>query len=95
MQPAPLTETERDILAFERGWWKHAGIKEQAVRERFGLTATRYHQRLNALIDREAALEHDPLLVRRLRRLRDDRRQSRTSRRRRPASPAGTGTGEP
>ncbi|TNC46208.1 DUF3263 domain-containing protein [Mumia zhuanghuii] len=76
-----LTEREQAILAFERSWWKYAGIKEQAVRAEFGLSATRYYQVLNALIDREAALAHDPLLVKRLRRMRATRRRTRSARR--------------
>nr|WP_284288396.1 DUF3263 domain-containing protein [Angustibacter aerolatus] len=28
-----LSERDREILAFERQWWKYAGAKEQAVRE--------------------------------------------------------------
>ncbi|MFD1825721.1 MULTISPECIES: DUF3263 domain-containing protein [Mumia] len=76
-----LTERERAILAFERTWWKYAGIKEQAIRAEFGLSATRYYQVLNALIDREPALAHDPLLVKRLRRMRTARRRTRSARR--------------
>ena len=76
-----LTEREETILAFERSWWKYAGIKEQAIRSEFGLSATRYYQVLNALIDREAALAHDPLLVKRLRRMRESRRRTRSVRR--------------
>jgi len=66
-----LTDREREILAFERQWWRFAGAKEQAIRELFGLSATRYYQVLNALIDRPAALTADPMLVKRLRRLRN------------------------
>ena len=58
------------ILAFERQWWKYAGAKEQAIRELFDMSATRYYQVLNALIDSPAALAHDPMLVKRLRRMR-------------------------
>ena len=47
-----LTEREQEILAFERQWWKYAGAKEQAIRELFDMSATRYYQVLNALIDR-------------------------------------------
>ena len=50
-------------------WWKYAGAKEQAIRAQFGMSATRYYQVLNALIDRPEALAFDPLLVKRLRRL--------------------------
>src|SRR5256885_1788685 len=73
-----LTEQELGILAFERRWWRHAGAKEQAIRDLFGISATRYYQMLNALLDNPAALEHDPVLVKRLRRLRATRARART-----------------
>ncbi|MFD2793565.1 DUF3263 domain-containing protein [Promicromonospora vindobonensis] len=76
-----LSDRDREILAFERRWWKYAGAKEEAARELFDLTATRYYQVLNALIDTPAALEHDPMLVKRLRRLRSTRQQTRSARR--------------
>jgi hypothetical protein len=76
-----LTDREREILAFERQWWKYAGAKEQAVREQFDMSATRYYQALNSLIDRQEALAHDPLLVKRLRRLRSSRQRARSARR--------------
>ncbi len=76
-----LTEHEREILAFERQWWRFAGAKEQAIRELFGLSATRYYQALTALIDRPAALAADPMLVKRLRRLRASRQKARAARR--------------
>ncbi len=78
--PGPaLTRREHEMLAFERQWWRRAGAKETAIRERFGLAPTRYYQALNALVDRPAALAADPLLVRRLRRLRAARGQRRSS----------------
>lgn len=76
-----LSERELKILDFERQWWKFAGAKEAAVREQFSMSATRYYQVLNALIDRDDALEADPLLVRRLRRLRVARQRQRSARR--------------
>ena len=76
-----LSQRDRDILEFERHWWKYAGAKEQAVREKFDMSSTRYYQVLNALIDRPEALEADPLLVRRLRRLRASRQRQRSARR--------------
>jgi len=75
-----LSERELRILAFERNWWKYAGAKEQAIRELFDMSATRYYQLLNALIDRPEALVHDPMLVKRLRRLRADRQRARSAR---------------
>jgi beta-phosphoglucomutase-like phosphatase (HAD superfamily) len=72
-----LVERERAILDFERTWWTEAGVKEPAIRERFGLSATRYYQLLAELVDRDEALAYDPLVVRRLRRMRDRRRRAR------------------
>jgi len=72
-----LTERERAILAFESRWWKHAGSKEQAIRDSFALSSTRYYQLLNALLDKPEAVEHDPVLVGRLRRLRATRARTR------------------
>lgn len=74
-----LTDIEREILDLERSWWKYAGAKESTVRGRFGISSVRYYQLLNALLDKPAALEHDPMLVRRLQRLRDARRNHRTA----------------
>ncbi|GAA4076450.1 DUF3263 domain-containing protein [Nocardioides kongjuensis] len=79
--PGGLSDRDRAILEFERQWWKYAGAKESAVREQFDMSATRYYQVLNALIDRPEALEADPLLVRRLRRLRSQRQRQRSARR--------------
>lgn len=73
-----LSDVEIRILAFERGWWKLSGAKEQAIKDEFDLSATRYYQVLTALIDRPEALVHDPMLVKRLRRLRDDRARARS-----------------
>jgi hypothetical protein len=76
-----LSERDREILAFERHWWKYAGAKEQAVRDLFDMSATRYYQVLNALLDRPEALAADPMLVKRLRRLRAARQRARSARR--------------
>ena len=78
---ATLSERDQEILAFERQWWKYAGAKENAVCELFDMSATRYYQVLNALIDSPAALAHDPMLVKRLRRMRASRQRARTARR--------------
>jgi uncharacterized protein DUF3263 len=73
--PAGLAERDRQILAFERQWWRQAGAKEQAIRDTFGVSTTRYYQLLNALLDDPRALEHDAVVVQRLRRLRGSRRR--------------------
>ena len=72
---------DQEILAFERQWWKYAGAKEQAIRDLFDMSATRYYQLLNSLIDNPAALAHDLMLVKRLRRLRTARQRQRSARR--------------
>ncbi|MGX7677778.1 DUF3263 domain-containing protein [Jatrophihabitans sp. DSM 45814] len=76
-----LNRRDREILAFERQWWKYAGAKEQAIRELFDMSATRYYQVLNGLIDSSEALAADPMLVKRLRRLRASRQRQRSARR--------------
>lgn len=76
---AALDPRDRELLDFEREAWKLRMSKERAIRERFGFSATRYHQLLNRVIDRPAALAYDPMLVRRLRRIRDARRRKRVA----------------
>ena len=78
---SPLSERDQKMLALERQWWKYSGAKEQAIRELFDMSSTRYYQVLNALIDRPEALAHDPMLVKRLRRMRAARQRARSARR--------------
>ena len=80
-EPVGLTEREQAFLAFERQWWKAAGAKDQAIRELFDMSSTRYYQLLNALIETNEALAADPMLVKRLRRLRASRQRARGARR--------------
>ena len=75
-----LSERDRAILDFERSFWTQGGPKELAIREHFGISAARYYQLLNRLIELPEALEYDPMLVRRLRRLREARRRKRFAR---------------
>ena len=75
-----LTQRDIEILDFERSWWKHAGVKEQAISERFEMSATRYYQILNELLENPAAMAHDPILVKRLKRLRSYRQKQRVAR---------------
>jgi uncharacterized protein DUF3263 len=79
--PEELSDRDREILAFEREWWKHVGAKETQIRERFGVSATRYYQILNVLLASPAAMREDPMLVRRLQRLRSARQRQRVARR--------------
>ena len=75
-----LTQRDIDVLDFERSWWKHAGVKEQAIKERFEMSATKYYQVLNELLENPAAMEYDPILVKRLKRLRVYRQRQRVAR---------------
>ena len=76
---AGLSELEIKMLEFERTWWRHAGAKESSIKELFNLTPPAYYQMLNNLIDREAALLAEPLLVKRLLRVRQQRTSARSS----------------
>lgn len=78
-EPSVLADEDAAILDFEEDWFTSAVPKEQAIMERFGTSATRYYQRLNLLIDMPSALEHKPLLVKRLRRLRAQRQAARSA----------------
>jgi hypothetical protein len=75
-----LSERDIQILDFEREWWHHAGAKEAAIRSQFSISAARYYQLLNAVIDLPGALRHDAMLVKRLLRARDARTQARSAR---------------
>jgi hypothetical protein len=76
-----LSERDRAILEFEKQWFKYAGAKEQAIRDLFDISPTRYYQILNALIDDPAARAYDGQLIKRLERLREDRKRPRSKRR--------------
>ena len=53
----------------------------QGIKDLFDLSATRYYQIRNQLIDSEAALAYKPLLIKRLRRDRSRRQRARSMRR--------------
>jgi hypothetical protein len=75
-----LSEYDMRILAFERRGWRSAGVKEQAIAEVLDMSATRYYQLLNELIDRPEALAADPVLVKRLQAQRARRQRMRSPR---------------
>jgi len=75
-----LSDLELRILDFEGSWWRYAGAKEAAIKDLFELSAPRYYQLLNDLIDRDDALAASPMLVKRLRRLREARMAARVTR---------------
>lgn len=76
---AALSERDRAVLTFEKQHWKSYGAKEQAIRDRFGISATSYFQILNRLLDSADALAFEPAMVKRLRRRRDAHRHSRSA----------------
>ena len=78
--PSALSDLETKILDFEANWWRFAGAKESAIKELFDLSAPRYYQLLNDLIDRDDALMAAPMLVKRLRRLSEARMSARSAR---------------
>ncbi|WP_290727152.1 MULTISPECIES: DUF3263 domain-containing protein [Actinomycetes] len=75
-----LSARDAAILDFEASWWEAGGSKDAEIRERFDLSAPRYYQILNQLLDAPEALAYAPLLVKRLRRLRQRRQESRSAR---------------
>lgn len=77
-----LTDLEMRVLDVERHWWRYSGMKETAIRDKTGLSKDRYYLILANLLDSEAALAHDPMLIRRLTRLRDMTSEERAARRR-------------
>lgn len=72
-----LTQRDKAILDFERGWWAQPGPKAARILEMFELSSQRYYEILGELVGSDEALEYDPLLVRRLRRQRERRRRER------------------
>ncbi|MEU9112212.1 DUF3263 domain-containing protein [Streptomyces sp. NPDC048483] len=76
-EAAGLSSRDAAVLAVERRSWSGPGAKERVIRERLGISPTRYYQLLNALLDDPRALAHDPVTVNRLRRIRDARRARR------------------
>ena len=77
---AGLSVRDAAILDFEVAWWESGGEKDAEIRDRFDLSAPRYYQILNQLIDTPEALMYQPLLVKRLRRLRQLRQENRSAR---------------
>ncbi|MFF5623759.1 MULTISPECIES: DUF3263 domain-containing protein [unclassified Microbacterium] len=75
-----MTERDRAILALETVWPRHSGAKEEVIRAQLGMSSARYYQLLGRLIDSDAALAYDPMLVGRLRRIRESRALQRSAR---------------
>ncbi|GAA3361926.1 MULTISPECIES: DUF3263 domain-containing protein [Saccharopolyspora] len=74
-----MNDVDQAILAFESEFWRYPGSKDRVIQERFGLSPTRYYQRLNRLLDEPEALAQQPVLVKRLLRMRAERSDRRAA----------------
>lgn len=72
-----ISERHQAMLEFERSWWNHDEPKDVLIRARFQCSADEYYAELNELLEQPEAMEHDPLVVRRLARHRVRRRRAR------------------
>ena len=72
-----ISERHQAMLDFERTWWNHDEPKDALIRARFQCSADDYYAELNDLVAQPGAMEHDPLVVRRLQRHRLRRRRER------------------
>ena len=72
-----ITQRQQAMLEFERTFWTFDDPKETLIRARFQCSADEYYAELNELLENPEAIEHDPLVVRRLQRQRVRRRKER------------------
>jgi hypothetical protein len=72
-----ISERQQAMLEFERTYWTFDEPKEALIRARFQCSADEYYAELNELLESPAALDTDPLVVRRLQRHRVRRRRER------------------
>jgi hypothetical protein len=72
-----LDERSAAMLDFERAWWNNDEPRDQVIRARFQCSPEEYHAELTKVLDDPAAMDHDPLVVRRLKRLRLRARKAR------------------
>ena len=70
-----LSERDKAIIGFESSWFTLDEPRHVAIRARFACSVEEYNLEVNRVIDHPAALEFDPLTVRRLRRHRERRRR--------------------
>jgi hypothetical protein len=64
-----LSQSDRRILDFERGWFLFPQPKDRTIHELLGVTPQDYYTRLRELLLLPEAAEYDPLTVLRLRRM--------------------------
>jgi len=66
-----LSERDLVILGIEKQRFRYSAHKADAITNQLGISETRYYQLLNALLDNEAALAAEPMLINRLRAIRE------------------------
>lgn len=76
-----LSDTDRAVLDLAARTYQQEGAREQAIHDQLGMTATRFWQSVNRLLDDPDAYRAQPVLIKRLRRVRDQRQADRTRRR--------------
>lgn len=72
-----LTAQQREILAFEKKFYKYAGVKERAIVTELNMTPIAYYQQVFALLQDPRAHALEPALMSRLGRLNQDRERRR------------------
>lgn len=71
-----MSDDDKALLDLAGTFYAEESGRVAAMHSRFGMTPTRFWQRVNALLSSRDALEHDPVTVNRLRRLRSARVRS-------------------
>ncbi len=71
-----LGERAHAMISFEATWFTQDQDRHDAIRARFACSVEEYNLELSRVIDHPAAVDIDPLVVRRLRRNRDRRRRA-------------------
>ncbi|MGV1033849.1 MAG: DUF3263 domain-containing protein [Microbacteriaceae bacterium] len=64
-----LSERDEQLLNFESRFPTPGVAKNDAIRTQLGLSPVRYYQMVSRAVDSVEALQHDPVLVHRVRRL--------------------------
>jgi hypothetical protein len=75
MSSTPLTERDQHMLTLAGTSYRRQGVRESDIGQLFNMSPTAFYQRVNQLLDTEAALAWNPLLLQRLRNARASREQ--------------------
>ena len=63
---ADLTDEQHQLLKFEEAHFRHTAVKEELIRDQFGISAARYYQQLLALVLSPSAVAGYPQLTKRV-----------------------------